>query len=373
MLFSHGSPNSCGTAILISNKANCTVLSTIPDPQGRFIISKVQVDDKVYVLVNIYAPNKDKDSVQFFRKLFTMLQTNNLDSEENIILGGDFNCPLNPILDKRGGIMIPRKSAVDSIESLQNELDLVDIWRVKNLQTKSYTWSQKSPTILCRLDYWLISNNLCDFVNSTDIIPAIKTDHAAIGLVLGEIGEVKGPGMWKMNASLLDDEEYLNYLNVNIPQWIAEGEKELSDKRCIWDWVKYNVRMHAIKYSKEKAKQRNEKEKLIQQEYKEATRLFENEPNDLSKSRLNEIKERLELFYEEKTNGIIVRARARWHEHGERSTKYFLNLEKRNHVKKHIRKLFISGTITTDPYCILSEQKQFYRNLYKTKMLTLIV
>ena len=31
--------------------------------------------------------------------------------------------------------------------------------------------------------------------------------------------------------------------------------------------------------------------------------------------------------------GIIVRARARWHEHGERSTKYFLTLEKRNHVK----------------------------------------
>ena len=223
----------------------------------------------MYVLVNIYAPNKDKDSVQFFRKLFTMLQTYNLDSEENIILGGDFNCPLNPILDKRGGIMIPRQSVVDSIESLQNELDLVDIWRVKNPQTKSYTWSQKSPTILCRLDYWLISNNLCDFVNSTDIIPAIKTDHAAISLVLGEIREVKGPGMWKMNASLLDDEEYLNYLNVNIPQWIAEGEKELSDKRCVWDWVKYNIRMHAIKYSKEKAKQRNEKEKLIQQEYKE--------------------------------------------------------------------------------------------------------
>ena len=129
----------------------------------------------------------------------------------------------------------------------------------------------------------------------------------------------------------------------------------------------YNIRMHAIKYSKEKAKQRNEKEKLIQQEYKEATRLFENEPNDLNKSRLNEIKERLELFYEEKTNGLIVRTRARWHEHGERSTKYFLNLEKQNHVKKHIRKLFISSTITMDPYCILSEQKQFYRNLYKTK------
>ena len=32
MLFSHGSPNSCGTAILINNKVNCTVLHTVPDP-----------------------------------------------------------------------------------------------------------------------------------------------------------------------------------------------------------------------------------------------------------------------------------------------------------------------------------------------------
>ena len=71
-------------------------------------------------------------------------------------------------------------------------------------------------------------------------------------------------------------------------------------------------------------------------------------------------------YYEEKVKGIIIRARARWHEYGERSTKYFLNLEKRNHVKKHIRKLLISGSITTDPNQILSEQKRFYQNLYKT-------
>ena len=114
--------------------------------------------------------------------------------------------------------MILRKSVVERIETLQNELDLVDIWRVKHPLTKSYTWSQKSPTILCRLDFWLISNNLCDFVDSTDIIPAIRTDHAAISIVFGRIGEAKGPGMWKMNASLLDDDEYLKYLGANIPR-----------------------------------------------------------------------------------------------------------------------------------------------------------
>ena len=230
--------------------------------------------------MNIYAPNKDKDSTIFFRKLHNLLQIENLDSEENIILGGDFNCPLNPILDKRGGIMIPRKSVVESIETLQNELDLVDIWRVKHPLTKSYTWSQKSPTILCRLDFWLISNNLCDFVDSTDIIPAIRTDHAAISIVFGKIGKAKGPGMWKMNASLLDDEEYLNYLDANIPRWTSEGENQLSDKR--WFGIGSNTISECTQLNTLKRRPRKEtkKKSCFNKNTEEATRLFENNPND---------------------------------------------------------------------------------------------
>ena len=52
----------------------------------------------------------------------------------------------------------------------------------------------------------------------------------------------------------------------------------------------------------------------------------------------------------------------------EKSTKYFLNLEKRNHVKKHVRKLKTSGSIITDPFNILSEQKRFYQELYTSQI-----
>ena len=45
----------------------------------------------------------------------------------------------------------------------------------------------------------------------------------------------------------------------------------------------------------------------------------------------------------------------------------FLNLEKRNNVKKHVRKLCVSGVITTDPYKILEEQKRFYDSLYESQ------
>ena len=130
--------------------------------------------------------------------------------------------------------------------------------------------------------------------------------------------------------------------------------------------IKYNIRLHAISYFKEKAKLKYEKEQRIQQELEDANRLFQNDPSASNRLRLDEIKEKLELLYKEKVKGFVIRARARWHEYGERSTKYFFNLEKINRVKKHIRKLLRSGSITTDPYRILSEQKRFYQNLYKT-------
>ncbi|CAH3173730.1 unnamed protein product, partial [Porites lobata] len=64
--------------------------------------------------------------------------------------------------------------------------------------------------------------------------------------------ELKGPGNWKMNCSLLDDEEYEEDIARMIPLWTAEGQKEFTDNRMIWDWVKYNIRAHSIQYSKRK-------------------------------------------------------------------------------------------------------------------------
>ena len=48
-----------------------------------------------------------------------------------------------------------------------------------------------------------------------------------------------------------------------------------------------------------------------------------------------------------------------------RTPNIFFNLEKRNHVKKHIRKLRLSGVITTDPFEILDAEKTFCESLYK--------
>ena len=130
-----------------------------------------------------------------------------------------------------------------------------------------------------------------------------------------------------MNVSILEDENYLEQLNKRV--------KLICLTNDAFGTGSNTIRLHAqaISYSKEKAKLKYEKEQRIQQQLEDANRLFENDPSASNRLRLDKIKEKLELLCEEKVKGIVIRATARWHEYGERSTKYFLNLEKRNHVK----------------------------------------
>ena len=61
-----------------------------------------------------------------------------------------------------------------------------------------------------------------------------------------------------------------------------------------------------------------------------------------------------------------MRSKTTWYEHGEKSTKYFLNLEKRNKAKTHVRKILLQNNLeTTEPKAIMSTLKTFYSNLYK--------
>ena len=70
----------------------------------------------------------------------------------------------------------------------------------------------------------------------------------------------------------------------------------------------------------------------------------------------------------QKTKGAILRSRARWQEQGEHNTKYFLNLEKRNHCRKNVTKLKINDNeYTSNQFEILSEERKFYETLYKSQ------
>ena len=68
-----------------------------------------------------------------------------------------------------------------------------------------------------------------------------------------------------------------------------------------------------------------------------------------------------------RTKDTILRSKVRWHEHGERNTRYFYGLEKRNYANKTTTKLKLSnGDFTSDQSEILREQMHFYKTLYSS-------
>ena len=79
---------------------------------------------------------------------------------------------------------------------------------------------------------------------------------------------------------------------------------------------------------------------------------------------------RLELqkISEHKTKAAIIRSRARWYEHSDRKSKYFMNLEKCAYKRKHIVKLKTkeNGHLE-EPNKILSHMKNFYKTLYSSQ------
>ena len=94
------------------------------------------------------------------------------------LFSGETLCNTDSDLDCSGGRPF-RKDSVKHIQDLCLDFDLVDIWRIRNPDSKRFTWRQRNPFIQRRLDYWLISDVCQDDIEKSDIISSINSDHSA--------------------------------------------------------------------------------------------------------------------------------------------------------------------------------------------------
>ena len=365
--YSHGEFNSKGVAIMIpDNISNFSFIEEKKDTNGRIILVKCEIDQNFLTLINVYSPTKDKlkKQLDFLVELKSFID---IYSNDNLIIGGDFNTYLNINIDKKGGNLEKQSTYANNLISLCEEYSLCDIWRIRNPHNKIFTRREnsKSGLIQSRLDYWLISISLTFQTLNCDIKPSICTDHSLITLTLNLIHtQQRGKGTWKFNNSLLRDPMYIKLIKETISNITINVEIE--NKNTLWDYTKCEIRTKTIEYSKIKAKQNKENEKLLLKKLESLEKTLDN--SELEFLQYKQTKLEYENLNRIKTQGAIIRSRATWAEDGEKNTKYFINLEKRNYNLKYITKLISNNNKEiTNPNEILKEQKQFYQKLYSTK------
>ena len=255
IIFSHGTNNSRGTAILFHRKFKFHLNSIVKDTLGRFVYAEIGIDDLMIVIANFYAPNKEREQIEFLKSATAVFHANFPHSK--VIVGGDINIMLDPIMDKRGDTLDTRNVFRSEIHKFIDTLNLVDIFRIRNPNTYRFTWRRGNSA--SRLDYFFIPSSFQKQVKHCDIIPSVKSDHDAITLTLEISTNRRGPGFWKFNCSLLEDVQYTQMMNTFITETIHENAN-LSDS-ALFDFLRYKIRDLTITYSKKKAKDRRDKER----------------------------------------------------------------------------------------------------------------
>ena len=332
IFFAHGSKHSRGVMILFRHSLSKEVLNVTADKNGRFLIVNTIVDEDEFCLVNIYAPNHQNQQINFYQKITDSIRKCQTD---NILIGGDFNCPLSAS-DKFGGKDIQfKKNVIHPVEALCNNYDLVDSWREQHPHEMQFTWrnswldfwlisKRQHPHEMqftwrnSWLDFWLISKRLLSRVTKTDICAYYDSDHSPVTISIKpeDIQEKRGPGYWKFNNSLLEDEEFVTKMSFIIKH-AAEKHKDIADERLYWEMLKMEIRTFAFRFAKKKAyAERNIELDLLQKLEEMNLRINASPENSSLVNEARKLKIELDEIAVQRTKGSIIWSRARWYELG---------------------------------------------------------
>jgi len=365
IFFSHGKNDARGVAILFPSRGSFDIEDSWSDIDGRIAMVKIKFENEMIFLINVYAPTKNnqRQQLEFFSNLQTVV-TNN--EEASLVIAGDFNTYLDPLLDKQGGNIEPVSQYTAKLQNLIDNQDLVDVWRTYNPTTKRFTWRQNNPLIQSRLDYFFISLNLMQNIENCDIKPSIKTDHSMLILRMTlHKNTQRGPGFWKFNSSLLKDIVYIDYMKEIISQ-LKDDYIHLDNKGLKWDYIKSEIRQRTITYSKTQARILRDYEDELKEQYEQLATIYAETNSQNTYEQLETTKFEIESINKQKTAGSIIRSKAIVLEECEKDAGFFSNLEKKNYKTSNITKLEKSnGELILEPKEILDEAKIFYENLYK--------
>lgn len=268
-----------GVAIIIKKNVPFIHKQTISDKYGRYIIVRGEINAVPITLVNLYGPNYDDPS--FFNKLLVKIPDAAL---QNVIIGGDFNCVIDPIKDTRPSRTFKSKSAA-TLNNYFRNINMVDIWRHLNPYSREYSFYSSVHKSYSRIDLFVVDSNLIKMASSSQYHNRLISDHAPLSLDL-KIKLEKGTYCWKFDNSLLNDNFFCNYITEKIGYFLSENDNGSVNESVLWDSMKAVIRGEIISFQSRKNK---EDKKRLNEIDDQITKLEENYKTNLCSKTLKKI------------------------------------------------------------------------------------
>ena len=104
------------------------------------------------------------------------------------------------------------------------------------------------------------------------------------------------------------------------------------DEQSKWEILKYEIQKFTTRYPKVIAKEKRKKQLELESKLKILEKSFSCDKNI---EEYHKRKADLDEIYDNTAEGVKIRSKCQWYKESEKSTKYFINLEKK-HVEKTI-------------------------------------
>lgn len=344
------SSHSRGVSILIRKGLEYKLLNKYFSDDGRKLLLNIEFQNHTICIVNAYAPNDISSRKDFFKRISKWIRQKAM-NESTIILAGDMNSPFN------------YKYLNDTLKCLNVD----DTWKHLYKDKPLYTFYDTSrPSYKSCLDYIFVSQSITGLLKSCNVfkVPHVP-DHRAL-IVLMDHTMQRGKGYWILNTNILEHQVYQKGIIDVIKNTVKEYINIVNNK-CLWDFCKVRIREFSLAYSSKLAKMQNLKIKTLESQladFESNVHLYS--PDTEHTEHLKKaISMEYDLLYKQRAQGAQIRSKAKWIESGEKSTKYFLSLEKRHQTNNSIYTLKNNtGVKLSSTDHILGEASSFYKKLY---------
>lgn len=325
------------------------------DTEGRVIVLDFEAPFPFRV-INIYAPNSGLDKIPFFDTIFKWVN-------DNTFVIGDFNTPLTK-MDYGPNNVHRNDTSRPALFRHINNLGLADIWRGLNTNCRGFSRRQLVNGVLkqSRIDLCLASTKLVKHCDGARYEWGAFSDHSRLTINV-KTGKVKrNGGYWCLNNSLLEDEIYVKKVSCELERTSVE----LDFIDCSIEWwesVKVRLKKMSINYAKQKSWRRSHEEESLKEQLQTVLECAGTAPPELIEPLIVELRTKLNNLEIIKCKGAMAKEVTE----GERSTAYFLSLEKRRQNKVYIGSLKDSeGKVVSETEKLLKVVEQFYVNLFSS-------
>lgn len=351
-----------GVAILIHKRTTFQHEQTITDQNGRYLIVRGLLNQRPVTLINVYGPNFDDPG--FFQTLFRAIP--NL-SDSKVIMGGDFNCVVDPLTDRQRPQLHQSKSST-TLNSLMKGYNLVDIWRLLNPPKKDFSFFSSVHKSHSRIDFFLLDFSLLSSVSGSSYHNIVISDHSPVSVDL-QLNHEEVDYSWRLNNSLLKDKNFCKYITEKISFYLNTNDRGDVNDSTLWETLKVVIRGDIISYETSERKRTKKRLADIQK------RLTELENNyKISTTNTELLNSIVALRYEyndllsKDVIKLLTHMKQKHFELGEKPHNLLARQLKQMQSSRAIYQIkSSSGHTLTNPKMINDRFREFYSEVYKSQ------